>query len=196
MSPAQGGDGYKIYDPSTKHMSVTRDVHFLEGRAKPELIRSPLLERQQDPIPDMDDSGEAGSDEPDEPVLPTITLSPLPQRRSTRQQGARGPTPAQSPILQSGDRAQGGHTEDTWAGDEGDDVPPSSPGDGAAQHSSSAPTPPRESGDAQQSRSAPTSSRGSGGAQQRSSAPTPPGASGAAQHPSSAPTARRGKSTP
>ena len=80
----------------------------------------------------MDDSGEAGSDEPDEPVLPTITLSPLPQRRSTRQQGARGPAPAQSPILQSGDRAQGGHMEDTWARDEGDDVPPSSPGNGAA----------------------------------------------------------------
>ena len=110
MGPVQGGDDYKIYDPSIRRMSVTRDVHFLEGRAKPELICSPLLERQQDPIPDMDDSSEAGSDKPNEPVLPTITLSPLPQRRSTRQQGARGPAPAQSPILQSGDRAQGGQS--------------------------------------------------------------------------------------
>jgi len=31
IGPAQGRDGYKIYDPSTKHMNVTHDVHFLEG---------------------------------------------------------------------------------------------------------------------------------------------------------------------
>ena len=59
MGPAQGRDRYKIYDSSTKCMSVTCDVHFLEGRAKPEIFRSPLLKKQEKPIPDfkVDGSG-------------------------------------------------------------------------------------------------------------------------------------------
>ena len=44
MGPAEGGDGHKIYDPATKRMNTTRDVFFLEGRAKPQLHLSPLLE--------------------------------------------------------------------------------------------------------------------------------------------------------
>ena len=85
MGLTQGGDGYKIYDPSTKCMSVTCDVHFLEGRAKPEVFCSSLLEKQEEPISnfEVDGSREVGSDELDASVLSTITLSPLSKCHTT-----------------------------------------------------------------------------------------------------------------
>src|SRR5271163_4646304 len=44
MGPAEGGDGHKIYDLTTKRMNTSRDVFFLEGRAKPQFHLSPIIE--------------------------------------------------------------------------------------------------------------------------------------------------------
>ena len=92
MEPAQGRDGYKIYDPSTKHMNVTRDVHFLEGQVRPEIYKSPLLERADDPMPDEDDGSNAGSDEPNELAFSSIKLTPLVHLQQQTQQGEHANT--------------------------------------------------------------------------------------------------------
>src|SRR5271163_2313430 len=44
MSSAEGGDGHKIYDPTTKRMNTSRDVFFLEGRVKPQFHLSTIIE--------------------------------------------------------------------------------------------------------------------------------------------------------
>src|SRR5271163_2832649 len=44
MGPAEGGDGHKIYDPTTKRMNTSRDVFFLKGRAKPQFHLSTIIE--------------------------------------------------------------------------------------------------------------------------------------------------------
>src|SRR5271163_4053923 len=44
MGPAKGGDGHKIYDPTTKRMNTSRDVFFLEGRTKPQFHLSTIIE--------------------------------------------------------------------------------------------------------------------------------------------------------
>ncbi|EFE49352.1 hypothetical protein NEIELOOT_01877, partial [Neisseria elongata subsp. glycolytica ATCC 29315] len=35
LGPSEGGDGHRIYDPTTKRINDSRDVFFLEGRVKP-----------------------------------------------------------------------------------------------------------------------------------------------------------------
>ena len=122
MGPAQGGDRYKIYDPSTKRMNVTRDVHFLEGRVRPEIYKSLLLERAEDPMLDEDDGSNAGSDEPDELAFSSIKLTPLMHHQQCAQQGEHTNTPLPSPAhTPQASSPVADHTHDRVASDGADE---------------------------------------------------------------------------
>src|SRR5271163_3685048 len=66
MGPAEGGDGHKIYDPTTKRMNTSRDVFFLEGRAKPQFHLSTIIEgrdRGGDVLSDFQDISSSTPDQ-------------------------------------------------------------------------------------------------------------------------------------
>jgi hypothetical protein len=48
----EGGDGHCIYDPQTKRFNNSRDVFFLEDRARPEFHSSLFIKKIPAPIAD------------------------------------------------------------------------------------------------------------------------------------------------
>jgi hypothetical protein len=73
LEPDEGGDGHRIYDPQTKRFNNSRDVFFLEGRARPEFHSSPLIEKIPAPIADEESKSDVDS-EGEETRLSSITL--------------------------------------------------------------------------------------------------------------------------
>jgi hypothetical protein len=69
----KGGDGYRIYDSQTKRFNNSRDVFFLEGRARPEFHSSPLIEKIPAPTADEESKSDIDS-EGEETRLSSITL--------------------------------------------------------------------------------------------------------------------------
>ena len=66
MGPAEGGDGHKIYDPTTKRMNTSRDVFFLEGRAKPQFHLSTVIEGRDKGGDVLSDFQDISSSTPDQ----------------------------------------------------------------------------------------------------------------------------------
>jgi hypothetical protein len=63
LGPSDKGDGYRIYDPQTKKINISRDVYFLEGQNPVKFHKSPLVEKL-DHAPDSDSvENEHSSDE-------------------------------------------------------------------------------------------------------------------------------------
>jgi hypothetical protein len=62
LRPDEGGDGHRIYDSQTKRFNNSRDVFFLEGRARPEFHSSPLIEKIPAPIADEESKSDIDSE--------------------------------------------------------------------------------------------------------------------------------------
>jgi hypothetical protein len=73
LGPDEGGDGHRIYDPQTKRFNNSRDVFFLEDRARPEFHSSPLIEKIPAPIADEESKLDVDS-EGEETRPSSITL--------------------------------------------------------------------------------------------------------------------------
>jgi hypothetical protein len=58
----KGGDGHRIYDLQTKRFNNSRDVFFLEGRARPEFHSSLLIEKISTPIADEESKSDIDSE--------------------------------------------------------------------------------------------------------------------------------------
>jgi hypothetical protein len=73
LRPEKGSNGHRIYDPQTKQFNNSRDVFFLESRARPEFHSSPLIEKIPAPIADKESKSDVDS-EGKETRLSSITL--------------------------------------------------------------------------------------------------------------------------
>jgi hypothetical protein len=62
LEPDEGGDGHRIYDSQTKRFNNSRDVFFLEGRARPEFHSSPLIEKIPAPTADEESKSDVDSE--------------------------------------------------------------------------------------------------------------------------------------
>jgi hypothetical protein len=62
LRPNEGGDGHRIYDLQTKRFNNSRDVFFLEDRARPEFHSSSLIEKIPALIADEESKSDINSE--------------------------------------------------------------------------------------------------------------------------------------
>jgi hypothetical protein len=62
LEPNEGGDSHRIYDPQTKQFNNSRDVFFLEGRARSEFHSSLLIKKIPAPIADEESTSDVDSE--------------------------------------------------------------------------------------------------------------------------------------
>jgi hypothetical protein len=62
LGPDKGDNGHRIYDPQTKQFNNSRDVFFLDGRARPEFHSSPLIKKIPASIADEESKSDVDSE--------------------------------------------------------------------------------------------------------------------------------------